>query len=245
MHHRGVCAIKEEYPTFVQVLAVFILANFVPQAIIYVVAGKPYFAFDQVNGLITEILLMMLNLLLPLWFLTHYNRLNLKEIRNAVAWHMYGWKTVSWGLVGFIIGFPANFFIFARLIPYSSGASGGEEVPLNLFLFLLLIADAIAGTLGEEVMFRGYIQTGIGKRYGPKEGLLAGAFLYALRHYPLYVYSGLAEPLLLVRSLLVLHFGALVFGCIRHRSNSTIATWIMHILGWFLIVFGQAWIAQL
>lgn len=186
--------IKEGYPTLFQVLGVFILANFVSQAVIYMAAGKPYYAFDPVGGLVTEILIMLLNILLPLWFLIRYNRVKPKEIRNAIAWHAYGWKTVGWGIIGFIIGFPVNFFVFAHLIPYSSGASGGG--PINLLEFILVIMDAVTGTLGEEVMFRGYIQTGIGRRYGSKEGLLVGAFLWALRHYPLYIYNlGLGEPL--------------------------------------------------
>ena len=85
--------------------------------------------------------------------------------------------------------------------------------------------------LGEEVMFRGYIQTGIGRRYGQKEGLLVGALLFSIRHHPADLYWGWGAPLTQwVSRLLQLYTGAMVFGWVRQRSDSMVSTLIMHIL---------------
>jgi len=223
--------IEGENPTLIQVLTVWIIANFVPQLIIYIAVGKPYFSFNVANGMITEIIIMTWNMLLAIWALTYWNNVRRSRIRDALAWHMYGWRTIGWGIVGFIITFLV-FLVISLAFGPSIAYAGGEPINLPpLIVFALVSGHSIAIPLGEEVMFRGYIQTGIGRRYGPKEGLLVGALLFSLRHHPADLYYGWGAPLTQwVSRLLQLYIGALIWGWIRHRSNSIISTLITHIL---------------
>jgi hypothetical protein len=47
---------------------------------------------------------------------------------------------------------------------------------------------------GEEIMFRGYLQSGFSQRFGPLAGLLVAALLFMLRHTPAeWTHSALKE----------------------------------------------------
>jgi len=144
---------------------------------------------------------------------------------------MHGWRTVGWGISGFIMTLAVLLVVYLAFGPPFSYAGGGPiELPF-LLLFALISIHSVIVALGEEVMFRGYVQTGIGRQYGQKEGLLVGALLFSLRHHPADLYWGWGAPLAqCVSRLLQLYVGALVFGWIRQRSGSTVSTLIMHIL---------------
>jgi membrane protease YdiL (CAAX protease family) len=106
-------------------------------------------------------------------------------------------------------------------------------------VLFLLLALVVVTTLGEEIMFRGYIQTGLERRYGVAIGWLVAALLFSLRHMPADLYWGWGAPAIQwISRLSQLGGGALIFGWIRHRSRSTISTWIMHLLGWIYVIFG-------
>jgi len=225
--------VEEKNPTLVQVLAVFIIANFAPQLAIFSALAKPYFALDLVSGMVLEIAIMGWNVLLVLWVLSRWNRVSRPEMRSSLAWNIYGWRTVGWGAIGFITTLAVLLVVSLAFIPPFSYAKGGPVDLPFLLLFPLVSTHSLVVPLGEEVMFRGYVQTGIGRRYGKKEGLLVGALLFSLRHHPADLYWG-APLAQWVSRLLQLYIGALVFGWIRQRSGSTISTLIMHLL---IIIF--------
>lgn len=90
-------------------------------------------------------------------------------------------------------------------------------------------------------MFRGWIQTQAGQRYGMWAGLLLSAVLFGLRHLPADLfYAGVwqATPRMWLSRLLQLYLGAVLFGLVRHFGKSTYASAIMHGLMFAVTLFG-------
>jgi membrane protease YdiL (CAAX protease family) len=71
------------------------------------------------------------------------------------------------------IGNDAN--VFGKRLPFAAG------YPLALGTFAGLDLQV---AMGEEALFRGVIQSGLARRFGETEGLLAGSLLFGLLHVP-------------------------------------------------------------
>ncbi|MCE7889956.1 MAG: CPBP family intramembrane metalloprotease [Sorangiineae bacterium PRO1] len=91
---------------------------------------------------------------------------------------------------------------------------------------ILLIGVLAAGT--EETVFRGYLQPGLVARLGFPAGLLVGALLFGLYHFPM----GL--PLGHLASKAV---SGVVLGLLRGRDRSLVAPAFAHFLFWQLVGF--------
>jgi len=220
-------------------LLLWLIANFGPQAIVYLLTGKYYLALSPISSLLTELAIMALNLALPVVAIVLARRRS-SSLGRALAWHWNGWSTLAWGLLGLGLVL-ASFPIVNRLVgstPFSYGGGFGPlRLPQDWPLLLLLLALWLVSTLGEEVMFRGYLQTGLSERHGALVGSLGAALLFCLRHTPADLYWGWGAPAAQWASrLLQLAAGALIFGWIRYRSQSAVATWITHLLLWLLVV---------
>ncbi len=183
---------------------------------------------------------MVLNMTLPVLALVVMDRTRLSRLHDALAWRWNGWRTAAWGVMGIVLGFILLFPVVNWLVGSTPFSYGGGVGPITLRdwpLLVLVLALLLVTTLGEEVMFRGYIQTELTQRYGSVVGLLGAALLFSLRHTPADLYWGSGAPAIeWVSHVMQLAGGALVFGWIRHRSQSTISTWIMHLLGWIYVV---------
>lgn len=227
-----------------RLVLVWLAANYGYNATIYLCAGRPYFALAPAQAMLAELGLMALNLGLPLVALAAAQSPPI-SLRNALAWHWHGWRTVAWGMVGFgllILATPlVNWLVGAS--PFAYGGGFGPITPSQdwvgaLALLALLLTLWLVTTLGEEIMFRGYLQTGFSQRSGPLGGLLIAALLFALRHTPADLYWGWGAPFQQWTSrLLQLAIAALVLGWVRYQSGSTIATWITHLMLWIAVVF--------
>jgi membrane protease YdiL (CAAX protease family) len=79
--------------------------------------------------------------------------------------------------------------------------------------------------LGEELVWRGVVQTAFVRRFGPIAGVLAAAGVYALAHLPL------GSPLLVFVAL----SWAIVWGALRIATGSLVPTLVAHLL-WDLLV---------
>ena len=158
-----------------------------------------------------------------------------------MAWQWKGWSTIGWGLLG-LVAILFSFEIVNRLVgspPFSYGGGLGRPIilPQDWALLLLLLSLWIVTTLGEEVMFRGYLQTSLSEYYGPGVGLIGAAFLFSLRHIPADIYWGWgASASQWASRILQLAIGALIFGWIRNRSQSSVATWVTHLLLWISVI---------
>ena len=227
-----------------RLVLVWLAANYGYHAAIYLCAGRPYFALAPAQAMLAELGLMALNLGLPLIALAAA-RPRPASLRSALAWRWRGWCTVAWGLLGFgLIALSApliNWLVGAP--PFAYGGGIGPITPSEdwigaLALLALLLTLWLVTTLGEEIMFRGYLQTGFSQRFGPVAGLLITALLFALRHTPTDLYWGWgAPPQQWASRLLQLAIAALVLGWVRYRSGSTIAAWIAHLVLWLAVVF--------
>ncbi len=225
-----------------RLVLVWLAANYGYHAAFYLLTGRPFFALTPLPSMLAELGLMALNLGLPLIALS-FARPRPASLRDALAWRWRSWRTMAWGLLGFgliALSMPlVNYLVGAP--PFAYGSAGpitsAQGWARALALLTLLLTLWLVTTLGEEIMFRGYLQTGFSQRYGPLVGLLVAALLFALRHTPADLYWGWGAPLQQWASrLLQLGCAALVLGWVRYRSGSTIATWIAHLVLWFAVV---------
>jgi membrane protease YdiL (CAAX protease family) len=227
-----------------RLVLVWLAANYGYHAVFYLFTGQPYLALAPLQAALAELGLMALNLGLPLIALAAA-RPRPASLRDALAWRWRGWRTAAGGLLGFgLIALSAP--LVNRVVGAPPFAYGGGFGPITsaqgwmraFALLALLLALWLVSTLGEEIMFRSYLQTGFGQRFGPLAGLLIAALLFALRHTPADLYWGRgAPPQQWASRLLQLALAALVLGWVRHRSGSTIATWIAHLVLWIAVVF--------
>jgi membrane protease YdiL (CAAX protease family) len=238
-------------PVLAQLLLVWFTANYLPHIIIILAAGKPYFAMPLVQGTVLEMAIMGLNLALPLIAIVVFSKVRPSSfngaaslIKSSLAWRWEGWKTLGWGLLAFVFGFilvfpVVNTIVGAYPFPYNSESTGPINLATQWYLVVLILALWVVTVLGEEVMFRGYIQTGLERRYGALVGIIGTALLFSLRHTPADLYWGWNAPLIQWASRLgQLILLALVLSLVRYRSRSMIPTVIAHGLGWIYVIMG-------
>ncbi len=239
------------FSVIIQLILVWFSANYLPHIIIILAAGKPYFAMGLVQGTVLEMIIMGLNLTLPIVAILVFSQAKptspnkaLSLIKDSLAWRWDGWKTVGWGLLTFILGFVLVFPVVNTVVgsypfPYNNGSTGPINLVRQWYLVILILALWIVTVLGEEVMFRGYIQTGLENRYGAIVAIIGTALLSSLRHTPADLYWGWNAPAIQwVSRLGQLILMALILGLVRYRSKSMIPTTIAHGLGWLYVIMG-------
>ncbi len=239
-----------------RIIIIWAIANFVIVGLASWIAGKWYLGWNiaVAYGMIIELALIILpNLIFSilaccLWFPSSYG------IKVELGWHWQGWKSLLYGVLAFFLlyvltsvvnnilggGIPYNF-------PGDSGANGAIVInkPVDILkviaILLGLLVFIMITVIGEETMFRGLIQTQVGKRYGEITGLLAAALLFGLRHLPndfYYAQIWEATPQIWLSRQIQLYLGALVFGLARLFGKSTYASAITHGLFFLIVIFG-------
>ncbi|RKH32815.1 CPBP family intramembrane metalloprotease [Corallococcus praedator] len=115
-----------------------------------------------------------------------------------------------------------------------------SQASLGTFALLMFFGTLVAGT-GEELFFRGYVQTRLVERWGPKAGIVGAATLFGVMHVdPIHspvalglgVYLGwLAERTGSVRLSVVVHIlnNATSFLLTRFASSATELSTSMHV----------------
>ncbi|MBU0495932.1 MAG: CPBP family intramembrane metalloprotease [Chloroflexi bacterium] len=152
-----------------------------------------------------------------------------------------------------ILWMHVNRFLFGEPFPWGGGGYSvggvsasnlGELVGLLALVCGLLVALVgllLVTTLGEETMFRGYMQTLLTRRYGVAVGLAVPALCFALRHLPSDLYwAGVnqATPMQWAARLGELGVAALILGLTRQFGRTTAASWVTHAIMWFAMLFG-------
>jgi membrane protease YdiL (CAAX protease family) len=195
---------------------------------------------------------MVPNLILPTLVLRYWWPEPVGNVRDALGWQWYGWRSLVSGILAFV-----SFYVLVKVIvrlagnsipynlPRATGGGIATEGPLGvqklLGALLGLLAFVMITIAGEETMFRGWIQTEIGKRHGVWAGLLAGAVLFGLRHLPadlFYAQVWQATPQMWLSRQLELYLGAILLGLARHVGKSTWASAITHSLVFVMALFG-------
>lgn len=133
------------------------------------------------------------------------------------------WPAVVQGILGFLVAFG---------VVAGMAALGGASIPDLLQaiaqytwkqrgLFLLI---GLQAALVEESLFRGYLQPVLVKRLGTGAGILLTAVVFAFYHMN---FTGVS---LIGKSLL-----GLIYGVLRHQTNSLLPAGITHFLVWLVI----------
>ncbi len=223
--------------------ALWLVANFLPHGLIYLAAGKPYFALAPLYGLFGELSIMALNLMLPILAILALDRDGLLNIRRALGWRWLGWRTWAWAVVALVLFLAvapvANWLVGSSPFPYGAGVA--LKLPGDWPLVVGFLVLWLCTAFGEEIMHRGYLQTVLPRRFGATLGVLVPALLWGLRHLPSDLYWGSSASVAQWASRLIqLYVGALVFGLVRHRSGSLTVTGIAHLLLWMAVILINA-----
>lgn len=140
-----------------------------------------------------------------------------------------GWRMLAFGL---ILG-----VVCCVLLGLSTSSLGGGLIGLSPALGYGLVAYATVG-FGEEIVFRGYIQTRLIAYSGPLKGLVVASLVFALSHFPMFYYASSGAVLeSLTWALVELPLG-LLFGYIMLKSQNIIPSSIFHALyNWSLLLW--------
>jgi membrane protease YdiL (CAAX protease family) len=234
-----------------RILLAWLVANFLIIGAVSWLSGGWYLGWPTSPAIVmlAEVGLIMLpNLLLPVLTLRYWWPVQIDDVKSALGWKWNGWRLVIIGIAAFLMAYILTFIVnrlVGESIPYNQpGVDGGIQVQ-NLTgvigLLLGLLAFTLMTVLAEETMFRGWIQTQVGKRYGVWAGLVLAALLFGLRHLPADVYYAHlwhATNRMWLSRQLQLYIGAGFLGLARHYGQSTFASAIMHFLLLILALFG-------
>lgn len=109
---------------------------------------------------------------------------------------------------------------------------------------LALVALGIAPGIGEELLFRGWLQRGVAERLGPGPGIAAGALLFGLAHFDP-VHSSVAVVLGLYLGAVAHLAGSTRLAMACHAINNTLGVAVGELEGAALPVDARLWIAGL
>lgn len=216
-------------------LGTWALANGLTHLLVWLATKKIYYELSPPAEMAAEASIGALNFLLAVLVVKFYFRDS--SIRDACGWRWTGYQVLGWAIGGFL----AMFGLFSilgmvfhnQVISYSGGGprpyTGGE---IRMLALMLLVFPAA----GEEMMFRGLLQSKLTHYFGTAIGVILPALLFGLRHHPSdFYFAGLqhASAAAWANRLLQLYGGALIFGLVRLRTRSTWASWLIHM---FLLV---------
>ena len=146
-----------------------------------------------------------------------YIRLGWPSLRDL------GWMVA--GLFGLfavliVVGQLAERFAPAEPADHEIAELGAQQPELLLFLvpFMLLVVGP-----GEELLFRGVIQTRLAEAYGSVAGIVLASVLFAVAHVP--AYGGGAGAWVTVT---VLFAASLVFGAIYEVTDNLVVPAVVH-----------------
>ena len=172
-----------------------------------------------------------------LWFDALFLLLRVRYRRPF--WPALGWTLPRSGIAFAILGGPV-LALSTGAIGLAIGAPRIEIEPLRgllgsrLSLVVLVVGVAILGPFFEELAFRGFLMPLFVRSLGAAVGILFTALLFALLHGPEYRWSWR-------HVLLILAAGA-VFGWVRYRTGSTLASTALHAT--YNMTFLAAFVAQ-
>ena len=116
--------------------------------------------------------------------------------------------------------------VLARLSPVIAADTARLYASFRTVPRPIASAALLPVILGEELVWRGVVQTELARRCGPWRGVVLAALAYALAHAPL------GSPLLVLVALLC----GMVWGGLRAASGSLVPSLLAHLL-WDVVVF--------
>jgi len=234
-----------------RILTVWLVANFVVVGLASVLARQWYIGWplSPIAKMWAELGLVMLpNLLLPVMVLKSWWVQPINAVPIELGWVWNKWKSVLTGMVMFailygVLNLTSNYL--GGSIPYHLPQDATPVSTNNLLsalgLLLGILGFVAITVVGEETMFRGLVQTQIGKQYNALAGILASVVLFGLRHLPNDIYYAQvwrATPQMWLSREVQLYFTAVLLGLARHIGKSTYASAITHGLLLVTVLFG-------
>jgi membrane protease YdiL (CAAX protease family) len=186
---------------------------------------RPPFTVDHINVLLTAFSY-------AIWFLPLIVVMKrTKQNRGSIG--INGKDRGRMLALGFILS-----AIYVTVAGFLAPSLGGGFKGFSLSLAYGLIVYAIVG-FGEEMVWRGYVQTRLIAYSGTPKGLMTTALLFSLLHLPTryYLFSGVVMEAF-ASALLVLPVG-LLFGYIMLKSQNIIPSSIFHLLVNWSTLFWQ------
>lgn len=215
-------------------LLTWFLANSLTHAIVAALTGRIYYQLSLHGLLAAEASISLLNLLLPV-LAVRYVLGERSSFSAAFGWHWTGWRVPVMAAGGFVafmaIALVGNWAFSGQTIQYGFRGMAGPSSRLDYFLYTLMLV--VCPALGEETMFRGFLQPRLTAIWGTTAGVLATAALFAFRHHPSDIYFGVVNSVPLAGWLnraAQLYGGAIVFGLVRLFARSTWASWMLHMM---------------
>ncbi len=229
-----------------RLLTGWVLANFVIVGLVSWIGGGWYLGWHlpvAARMLVELALITFPNLIIPILILRYSWPVPVPDIRTALGWQWNRWRSLLVGLAGmgsYLLLSNLYSSILSPGIQYSLPGEGGPIPGLLGLLFLLLYIGFVVITVtSEETMFRGWIQTQAGNRYGLWVGILLTALLFNLRHLPADIFYGQiwnATPsMYLSRQADLLAF-SIILGLVRYFGRSTYASAVTHVSMFGLIL---------
>ena len=209
-----------------RLLVVWFVANLAPHLVVFAATGRIYYQLSPLAGIAAETSIMLLNLLLPVVALRWEGQK--QGVLTELGWHWPGarviWIGIGAAAVMFALGIATQ-----RLIANPVGLPRRTLTPFEVALAILMML--VLNTAAEETMFRGYLQTGFSRMYGPALGIGIAALLFGLRHLPMDIYGAVATHAAGAAwaSRIIQMYGAAAgLGLARHWGGSNWASWIAH-----------------
>jgi membrane protease YdiL (CAAX protease family) len=237
----GASALPARHRVLSVLVFTWLVANALTHVVVALATGGIYYQLPLLGLIGAEASICLLNLLLPIVAV----RVFLREPVSFAAqfgWHWTGWRVPAFATLGFVvfmlIAAAADRMCANQTIQYGAPGMAGPETRADYAVFTLMLL--VLPALGEEMMFRGFLQTRLTSMYGTTAGILISASLFAIRHHPSDVYFGIVNhvpPMGWANRAIQLYAGAVVFGLVRHFARSTWASWVLHMMIIVLILF--------
>lgn len=234
---------RERYKDYYVLLSAWLVANALPHLVVALAYRKIYYQLSPPAMLATEASLNLLNFFIPILVVRFYFR---EPVAKSTRWNWSGLKVLGWGVVGFGSSFGVSLLLNRltgnQTIQYAPvGSRSFSQHEMQAMALMLLFLPAA----GEEMMFRGMLQSYITRLSGRWAGICIAAVLFAVRHHPSDIYFGLLNHASLgawINRFVGLYLVAFIFCFVRDRARSTWASWISHmLLIGLIIVVGQLW----
>jgi len=136
-----------------------------------------------------------------------------------------------WSLLAGILAITCLWLLFAAFGNLGSETSPGSEATLRApILFMFVIVSSAVTALGEEGAFRGFMQTPLEQRFGPKAAIVASTVAFVLIHAT----HGLP---VLVRTAPFYVAAGVVYGLLAYLTQSILPALALHFLG-DVVTFG-------
>jgi membrane protease YdiL (CAAX protease family) len=215
-------------------LLTWFAANALTHLVVAVTTGGIYYQLPLYALLGAEASIAFLNFLLPVLAV----RFVLGErvsFSAGFGWRWTGWRIPALAVAGFaafiLVSMACDRAFGNRIIAYGAAGMAGPVSRADYLVMALMLL--VLPALGEETMFRGFLQTRLTTMFGAWAGILIPAALFAVRHHPSDIYFGIVNhvpPAGWANRGVQLYVGAVIFGLVRHWARSTWASWAFHMM---------------